>query len=84
MTLVEYINIYGEESLVPLAEAAGTKSTYLWQLIYKHKITASGKPKRPSYELGKRLVEASGGILSDKGLLNPIPYPRKNKSAKRK
>ena len=33
MTLVEYINIYGEESLVPLAEAAGTKSTYLWQLI---------------------------------------------------
>lgn len=64
MTLSDYFKQKGRDALRDLAAAAGVSDGYLLGLIYQ--------PERlPSTGLCKRLVDASGGLLTLDGLANP-------------
>lgn len=78
MTLSDYFKKFGRDGLRKLATKATTTDRYLIQLIYS--------PSRlPSIPLAKRLVEASGNLLTLKGLANPKKQlvGRKGRSGRR-
>jgi len=64
MTLAEYQAIYGTKGLIKLAEGAGTKLSYIRQLICT-------KGKQPSAKMALRLIRASGDKLTLEGLVFP-------------
>lgn len=65
MNINDYYIKYGMAGLEKLAEKAGTKLSYLKQLVYTTN-------KRPSIEMAERLVKASGGKLTYRDLANPV------------
>lgn len=66
MTLYEYYVVHKTEGLRELAERAGTKLSYIRQLIYETR-------KRPSVDMAAKIIEASGGQVTLDGLCNPSP-----------
>jgi hypothetical protein len=64
MTLYEYYLAHGTDGLTALAEKAGTKLSYIRQLIYETR-------KRPSVEMAAKIIEASGSKVTLHGLCNP-------------
>lgn len=64
MTLYEYYFVHGTDGLTKLAADAGTKLSYLRQLIYETR-------KRPSIEMASKIIDASGGKITLHGLCNP-------------
>lgn len=64
-TLAEYQAIHGTEGLRRLADATGTKLSYLRQLI-------CNAGKKPSADMALKLIQASGGKLTLEGLVNPV------------
>lgn len=65
MTMKEYYEKHGVSGLMALAEASGTKLSYLRQLIYSTN-------KNPSIRMAITLVESSGGELTFDGLAFPL------------
>ena len=69
LSALEFINQFGWEAATSLAESVGTNRPYFSQIAYGH--------RRPSYELAKSLVAASGNKLSltklmEKSIKNPV------------
>lgn len=65
MNLNDYYIKHGTAGLERLAQESDTKLSYLKQLVYTTN-------KRPSIEMARRLVAASGGELTFDGLANPV------------
>ena len=65
MNINDYYIKHGTSGIATLATEAGTKTSYIKQLIY----TAG---KRPSISMAERLVKASGGELTYADLANPV------------
>jgi hypothetical protein len=64
MTLYEYSLAHGTEGLRELAEKAGTKLSYIRQLMYEPN-------KRPSADMALKIIKASGDTITLHGLCNP-------------
>lgn len=64
MTLYEYYLAHGTAGLAELAEKAGTKLSYIRQLIYEPR-------KRPSVEMAEKIIRASAEKVTLHGLCNP-------------
>jgi hypothetical protein len=64
MTLYEYYLAHGTDGLAALAQKAGTKLSYIRQLIYEPQ-------KRPSADMALAIIEASNGDVTLRGLCNP-------------
>lgn len=60
MNLIDYREKHGPESWVQLAAKAGTSHAYVVQLAHGH--------RRPSVEMMHKLIVASAGELTDRGL----------------
>lgn len=77
MTLNDYYLKFGTAGLQRLADKAGTKLSYMKQLIYD-------PDKQPSMNMAKKLIEASGNELTYSELANPVKkLPKDVKREKR-
>jgi hypothetical protein len=70
MTLQEFVIKHGTAKLFAVAEAAGTKRSYINNLLYTIN-SGHNPPKTPSIKLAKKLCEASKGELTMEGLATP-------------
>lgn len=64
MTLYEYYLAHGTAGLAELAQKAGTKLSYIRQLIYEPR-------KRPSVDMAEKIIVASENKITLHGLCNP-------------
>ena len=69
MNAQSYVALYGRDKAKKVAEAAGTNYRYFHHIV-------KGK-RRPSVELAKKLVVASGGELGLMDLLEAVNWDEK-------